>query len=50
MDEKKREELMRRVGEIGILVEQAYEGQAQDIEGVVNEKGQYFIVQTRPQV
>ena len=41
---------MRKIGEIGVLVEEAYEGKAQDIEGVVNERGEYFVVQTRPQV
>ena len=41
---------MRKIGEIGVLVEEAYEGQTQDIEGAVNKKGEYFVVQTRPQV
>ena len=41
---------MRKIGEIGVLVEEAYHGKAQDIEGVVDEKNDYFVVQTRPQV
>ncbi len=50
MNESKRNELMEKIGVIGVLVEKAYDGEAQDIEGVVNEKGEYYVVQTRPQV
>ena len=41
---------MQGIGKIGVLVEAAYSGEAQDIEGVVDVNGKLYVVQTRPQV
>ena len=41
---------MEGIGKIGVLVEAAYGGEPQDIEGVVDVHGKLFVVQTRPQV
>ncbi|CAK0872577.1 unnamed protein product [Prorocentrum cordatum] len=48
-DARFREEVLRSVAAIGVSVEQAA-GAAQDVEGVVDRQGAYFVVQTRPQV
>ena len=48
-DESFRSEMLQRIGEIGLAVEQACGGEPQDIEGaVVGDK--YYVVQTRTQV
>jgi hypothetical protein len=39
---------MQQVGKIGELIENAYEGFPQDIEGCFSEDSKYFVVQTRP--
>lgn len=43
-------DFMSKVGKIGELIEQVYEGDPQDIEGAFSEDGKYYVVQTRPQV
>jgi len=43
-----RKEFMEKVAQIGIEIENIYE-EAQDIEGCFCD-GQYYVVQTRPQV
>ena len=48
-DEGFRDYLIRRIGELGIGVENMYGGLAQDIEGVFY-NNDFYIVQTRPQV
>ena len=45
-----RDQFMRKVGEIGEVIEKVYEGCPQDIEGAYSEDGKYYVVQTRPQV
>ena len=47
-DPVQRGEMLGRIAQIGVVVEQAF-GSAQDIEGAFS-KGQYAVVQTRPQV
>lgn len=42
-----REEFMKRIGEIGLHIEQLYDSQPQDVEGAFF-KGEYYVVQTRP--
>ena len=44
-----RDEFMKRVGEIGLHIEQLYDDAPQDVEGAFY-KGDYYVVQTRPQV
>ena len=39
---------MGKVGQIGELIEEIYEGDPQDIEGAYSEDGKYYVVQTRP--
>ena len=46
---KFRNELLGRVARIGLEVEKALGGVPQDIEGV-HARGEYHVVQTRPQV
>ena len=48
-DEGFRDYLIKRIGELGIGVENLYGGSAQDIEGVFYDNN-FYIVQTRPQV
>ena len=48
IDHKFRCELFCKIGQIGLFVEQAYDGIAQDIEGVYSTDGQFYLVQTRP--
>ena len=48
-DEGFRDYLIKRIGELGIGVENMYGGLAQDIEGVFY-NNEFYIVQTRPQV
>jgi alpha-glucan,water dikinase len=45
-----REELLRRLFDLGRLVETNFKGQPQDIEGAVDEKGGLVVLQSRPQV
>ena len=44
-----RDYLMKRIGELGMGVENLYGGVPQDIEGVFYDNN-FYIVQTRPQV
>lgn len=48
-DDNFRNDMMRKVGELGIEVENTMGGFAQDIEGCIS-NGTYYIVQARPQV
>ena len=43
-------DFMSKVGTIGEVIEEVYEGEPQDIEGAFSEDGKYYVVQTRPQV
>eukprot|EP00899_Mesostigma_viride_P015827 jgi/Mesvir1/24245/Mv10949-RA.1 len=45
-----RNALLRAVGEVGVIVEAAYGGAPQDIEGVYSRDGTITVVQARPQV
>jgi len=47
-DSQFRGTFMKQVGQIGELIENAYDGAPQDIEGAYSEDGKYFVVQTRP--
>lgn len=49
INEQFRSEFMRRIGEIGHHIEQIYDDFPQDIEGAYYQ-GEYYVVQTRPQV
>ena len=44
-----RTSLLQKLLAVGLAVEQCFEGQAQDIEGVVT-GGEVYVVQSRPQV
>jgi alpha-glucan,water dikinase len=44
-----RTDIIVKIAEIGMIIEGIF-GQAQDIEGVFNNQGQYYVVQSRPQV
>jgi alpha-glucan,water dikinase len=44
-----RERIIRKMKEVGLAVENAFDGQAQDIEGVIKGE-QVYVVQSRPQV
>jgi hypothetical protein len=35
---------MKKIGAIGELIENVYDGQSQDIEGAFSEDGKYFVV------
>jgi hypothetical protein len=48
-DEAFRTSLIQRLLAVGVEIERLYEGQPQDIEGVL-QGSQVFVVQTRPQV
>ena len=45
-----RDQFMKKVGEIGEIIEQVYDGDPQDIEGAYSTDGKFYVVQTRPQV
>jgi len=47
-DNQFRQSFMKKVGQIGELIENAYEGFPQDIEGCYSDDGKFFVVQTRP--
>lgn len=49
LDETFRHDFMQKVGYIGHHVEQLYDDEPQDIEGAF-QGGDYYVVQTRPQV
>lgn len=49
VDKRVREDLIRKLNEVGKAVEQVFGGEAQDIEGVIS-NGKVFVVQSRPQV
>mmetsp|Transcript_7821 Transcript_7821/g.13110 ORF Transcript_7821/g.13110 Transcript_7821/m.13110 type:complete len:108 (-) Transcript_7821:49-372(-) len=49
LNEQFRNEFMQRVGFIGAHIEKIYDDEPQDIEGAFY-NGEYFVVQTRPQV
>lgn len=44
-----RGQLLAKLAELGSAIQGAFNGQAQDIEGVVS-GGQFYVVQARPQV
>jgi phosphoenolpyruvate synthase/pyruvate phosphate dikinase len=48
-DEKFLDNLIKSIAQLGISVEDLYEKQPQDIEGVLY-NDEFYIVQTRPQV
>ena len=48
-DEAFRKDLLRRIAETGVAIEQAL-GSAQDVEGCVEADGSITVVQTRPQM
>jgi alpha-glucan,water dikinase len=48
-DEGFRKDLLRRIAETGVAIEQAL-GSAQDVEGCVEADGSITVVQTRPQM
>ena len=39
-----REQFMKKVGEIGEIIEQVYDGCPQDIEGAYSADGQFYVV------
>jgi alpha-glucan,water dikinase len=43
-DSQFRGTFMQQVGQIGELIENAYDGMAQDIEGAYSEEGKYYVV------
>lgn len=49
INEQFRSEFMRMVGSIGHHIERVYDDEPQDIEGAYY-NGEYYVVQTRPQV
>jgi alpha-glucan,water dikinase len=49
IDKQYRENIIRQLALVGVAIEQVFEGEAQDVEGVVS-NGKVFIVQSRPQV
>lgn len=49
-DQGFKSEFMTKVGKIGEVIEEVYEGDPQDIEGALSQDGKYYVVQTRPQV
>mmetsp|Transcript_17376 Transcript_17376/g.40527 ORF Transcript_17376/g.40527 Transcript_17376/m.40527 type:complete len:1562 (-) Transcript_17376:127-4812(-) len=49
-DARYRQDLLRRIAEVGWETEKAFDGAAQDIEGCVDVSERIFIVQSRPQV
>ena len=49
-DDEFRRQFMLKVGTIGEEIENLYEGDPQDIEGAYSADGNYYVVQTRPQV
>ena len=48
-DKSYRDNLISEIATLGIEVERVFDGEAQDIEGVVS-NGRLFVVQSRPQV
>ena len=48
-DSEFRDNFIKQIGKIGNSIEKVYDGQPQDIEGCFA-NGQFYVVQTRPQV
>jgi alpha-glucan,water dikinase len=48
-DEGFRKDLLKRIAEVGVAIEDAL-GSAQDVEGCVEADGSITVVQTRPQM
>ena len=48
-DTEFRNNMMKRVAEVGLAIEQAL-GTAQDVEGAIDAEGNITVVQTRPQM
>jgi len=42
-------QFMKRIGQIGLHIEELYDDMPQDVEGAFFQ-GEYYVVQTRPQV